>query len=184
MAVPFVLIHSIVGHKEMRFLFPLAVMSPVFLMLWLSKFENWVAWKKWTRFLLVTNFLGLLVLCLWPSRTEVLVQSEIYKLAPDQIVVLGRNPYSLGENPVYYTRPQNMSIMLVNSVEELETRLSADLKTASIYVVTTGDKVSDIARCEKHWEVFPESISNEMLPKWKETVGSYSLFYCMSFIED
>lgn len=179
-AVPFIFIHSIVGHKEMRFLFPLAVLGPVFLMLWLSRFEVWFKYKKAVVFLLSTNFIALIILCLWPSRTEVLLQSETYSRKVQELVVLGKNPYSLGDNPVYFTRPKELSLKFSSSLESFVSDRTTQPRHPQ-YLVSTYSEITGQLKdvgCEKRWGVFPSWVSNLIYYKWLEAAGNYSLYSC------
>ncbi len=177
-AIPFFIIHSLVGHKEMRFLFPLAVMAPVFILLSLSKYERVLERRNLYRFFVFTNFIALVLLSFWPSRTEVLLQSEIYKLHPQALVYLGKNPYSLGDNPVYFTRPQGLQIHAVNSFEEYQEKQKTELPPSHYFVTTQYNSELQLTHCDRVWRVFPAWIEKFIYYRWLESAGNYNLYSC------
>lgn len=66
-ALPFIIVHSLIPHKEMRFLFPLVFLCPYFLIYGLPEYKNFKRWKAnlidiFITLFFVANALGLIVI--------------------------------------------------------------------------------------------------------------------------
>ena len=68
---PLVLVHCAIAHKELRFLFPVAMLSPLLLGLAVGG----VPWRRWARVLagvaVALDLVGLAALCILPARPQV-----------------------------------------------------------------------------------------------------------------
>jgi GPI mannosyltransferase 3 len=117
-ALPFVLAHSLIAHKELRFLVPLAPAAAVCLVLAVAPFgDRWdrLVGRLWSArrgpvglLLHAGNALGLLVLCLLPLSPRISIQRAIYEqeCAGELLVAGRRSPFVLHELPMsFYRRP-------------------------------------------------------------------------------
>lgn len=187
MAVPFVIVHSIVGHKEMRFLFPVAVFSPLFLVLAFQEISNFkrlafLLNKPILIFFVGLNLFALIFMTLWPSRTEVLLQRILYKESPGVLFYLGKNPYSLGDHPVYFTKRENMKVESVRDLNDFLNIKTGRRSEKIAFVTTRYDSIEfrdlESVGCHKEWQVFPNWVGNLLPPKAIESAGNYTLFVC------
>jgi len=84
--IPFLALHIMLSHKELRFLFPIIPFMPWVVVLFFT--DTWLKWLqiKWVYFLLLAvNTLPLLHIMFSPAQMEVRTMSYFYhhKLAPD-----------------------------------------------------------------------------------------------------
>ncbi|MES2732808.1 MAG: hypothetical protein V4714_13725 [Bacteroidota bacterium] len=124
----FILAHSLVPHKEVRFLFPLVFALPVVLALgWHSE-----AWQKVLRaspkwlysgllyLLLFENGALLAIATLKPANESVALFSYIYRYAHNEPIVvytLDKNPYIWGGLPINFYRPAHLRVIQATSIE-------------------------------------------------------------------
>jgi phosphatidylinositol glycan class B len=111
----FIFVHSMIGHKEMRFLFPILPFLPLIFAYaieveepnrFLKFFLKPTVFKK----IVVLNSIVLIGSCFWPTRPEVLLQKELWK-RQDEIVSLyvrDIHPYVLADHTVEYLRPERL----------------------------------------------------------------------------
>lgn len=135
-SVPFFIVHSLIAHKEMRFLFPLALFAPAFLLLGYGPGIRWISFSKWIwnfrktgwiKFFAVTNILALLFLMLAPTRTEISLQKEIYTLSDGKAFggfLMGRDPYIVGDYPMHYYQPKRFYLQTLQSIDELKLQIN------------------------------------------------------------
>lgn len=84
--IPFIFIHHMIGHKEMRFLFPVFPFLP-FLILYLIQEVKWFAKIKFLKYPFIgLNFLFLLIMTLKPAYDNIGVFRYIYRHVPSDKV--------------------------------------------------------------------------------------------------
>lgn len=132
MLIPFIIIHHIIGHKEMRFLFPMAPFIPFIVIMVLEKWK----WIKKVRFLKYPfwglNILALIIMSCKPAYDNVGVFKYLYRNADDQ--------------PVYFIAKQNPFRMWIPEVATQPFRPGTDLTMRFYYRENLQpDAVSDIA---------------------------------------
>ena len=124
-SVPFFLIHCILPHKEGRFLFPLVLASPFFVVDAIapgkttgqSFLENlWRLKRSWAAYLLFAANLGAYVLLIISiSQPTISVQRYLYGRRLETRVVYATsdaNPY-FWHHPMYFYRPKMLSVMIL-----------------------------------------------------------------------
>ena len=104
--MPFLLVHVLIGHKEIRFLFPLLAFVPVFIIEALSyvqqKYPLWFS-TKWYRVLakifLVVNFIAVIIIVFKPAENNIALFKAIYEQyeGKTEIYSFENNPYIDGE---------------------------------------------------------------------------------------
>jgi phosphatidylinositol glycan class B len=183
--LPFVLVHLLLAHKEVRFLFPVAFLTPLCLVLAISPGEDgWDAWLRplWAarrhlavRALFGLNLLALAVLCLAPIRLELEFQKYVYRHFPDgfEAYLLTHSPYDRGL-PMYFYRPARLELHPIDSVDEMV--------PASFYLVT--DSFDDLAildhahDCRVLYRSFPEWVRHLDWFDWQARTPTWKLCQC------
>ncbi len=122
--VPFLLAHLLVGHKELRFLFPVIPLLPALVVGGLSKAEErgWLRWmsdragRSFRTFFLVVHVPLLLVIMFKPAQDDIGFYRELYRTARpgDLIVHDNDDPFRQGL-PVWYIRPRGVRVGSVHS---------------------------------------------------------------------
>lgn len=122
----FILEHMLTGHKEIRFLFPIAFafifFSCVGIDAWLQRYPA-KAYYKWLFILLASiNLLLLTVRTLLPAQEAVSYYRYIYKHAQKQntvLIAMGKTPYELVTVPVNFYRPEQLTVQVATSNEAI-----------------------------------------------------------------
>lgn len=187
--IPFLIVHSLIQHKEMRFLFPMAIFVPYFLVLGFAPGDKQssFATKLWSfrkskifTVLVVLNFIGLIYLSLLPSRTEIRLQHHLYENYKDQnftLYVHERDPYILGDYPMFYYRPQGMRLKQVSNLEELKIVTKPDLIVSSEFdIFITLPELQN--SCSEEFRGIPRFLKSFNFNNWLKRTKSWSLLSC------
>jgi len=147
MGVLFFLIgHLLIGHKEMRFIFPLIFILPfVFAhsMQWLSQFSftKTIFYRVLMILTVVVNLIMLIAVTVRPSDSQVSMQRALYNsIGNSQGVVFyeNENPFSrVGLTMNFYKNP-NMKLLPVDSLSQYDANASE-----KILLVTNSSSVSE-----------------------------------------
>lgn len=126
--LPFLLIHILIGHKELRFLFPVVFFLPVLLIQAIQslqeKYNLSLQHKKWFRvliqFSLVLNFLFLAVVLVKPADSTTALYQSIHNnfQGPGTLYYTDENPYHRVLDVHFYKRP-NLQVQKLNTSESL-----------------------------------------------------------------
>lgn len=124
--VPFLLVHIVIGHKELRFLFPLLPLCTVLLVIayqgFLESLRERPVWMRRLAWVLVAPNLFFCVLnCLRPTRGEFIALEAIYRQAartPD-LYVVSASPFFYRELPFRYYVPPKIDVHYVDDVATL-----------------------------------------------------------------
>ena len=105
---PLALVHCAIAHKEMRFLFPIAMLSPLLLALAVDG----VAWRRWARVLaggvVALDLVGLVALCVLPAQPQVAFLRFVARRFPaglEAFVATPSSPWVRGKLTMYFYGP-------------------------------------------------------------------------------
>ena len=119
--LPFFIIHSIIGHKEARFMAPVINLMPLCLMYALEIIEsklniNLLLWKKTAKVLWVFNCISLIVMTI-PPTTELPVARFIYKnyTGPADYYFL-----TYGGSDIDFYKRQNLLSYKINNLNQIK----------------------------------------------------------------
>ena len=163
-----------IGHKELRFLFPLLFFSPFFICIFLDIFikTKFIKIIKIIKILLISfNLLFLITFSLIPATEQVRLYKYIYynKISITNIYYEDDNPYFIaGLNPKLYTH----YLPEINKFNNLHIN-------ENFYLITrdqlTINSLSNI-KCIKEYSVYPNFIY--INPNWKKHKFNWFLFNC------
>lgn len=199
----FMLQHSLIGHKELRFIlpiFPLALAMFVFLIPTKWYAENGVAnplRKRPVRILvlawilIVANFAGLIGQSLFPLKSEVAVHKFILSRQPKhfEFYSFGASPYlwfkdHLGGYRVRmeFYKPEKVTHRVVDSGAELETAIR---KHGPIYFLFDKDDRTLVSRwgnletlCTSVYHSFGPLMKKINFNNWQQWERQFSIFEC------
>lgn len=77
--LPFFVVHSMIGHKEIRFLFGIGLFSPLLFGLFLEKFQNLLEWKKTAKFIACLAVLLMIVSSVKVAYTPITFYKDLYQ---------------------------------------------------------------------------------------------------------
>lgn len=134
--LPFFVAHSLVGHKEVRYLFPMTLIGTFFLVLAFMPSNGrqpailrwlWERRGSWgAKILYAMNFVALAIVCCKVSPSSIVIQKYIYDHYPEgcQLYVLGeKSPYQNVNYNMFFYRPKNFTITQLANRAELDARL-------------------------------------------------------------
>jgi len=129
--VPFVLVHFLIDHKEIRFLFPMAFF---FIYLAAKGFESFTVKRQFAKtvnfllvFSLVLNMLLLVFMAFTPSQVNIKYFHFLYNYSSENETILlckGKSPYDLANTNINFYQSPNMECLVLEDdeiVEYLET---------------------------------------------------------------
>jgi phosphatidylinositol glycan class B len=123
---PLFLVHLAIGHKETRFLFPLAHAAPVCLVLAFShpiagqslwdRMRKHTTLRLFTRLVLALNLITLIVLSVIPAAPAMRFYKKVYDLKLSELrYSSGQDPYTLLGIPMYFYRPPELRLLPLES---------------------------------------------------------------------
>ncbi|HPH83376.1 MAG TPA: hypothetical protein PL185_12420 [Flavobacteriales bacterium] len=181
--VPFVIAHSLVGHKELRFLFPMLFAFVYLCALGVDhlvkKNSNPKKWNIVLRTVVLINFPILLFRCILPAQESVAYYRFVYnQYYHKNTIILGR------ENELYYLKANFYKTPDVQSVQlENDTSIQAylrDEKPQSILLFESELKNGNIQYAGYTHELvfcfFPEWILNINLNNWQNRSHIWSIW--------
>ncbi len=161
--LPFFLLHSVISHKEGRFLYPLVYFSLINFYLFFNP-ENDSASRiesKWRQFSLgvrrlfsskwllpffVINFVGLVFLLFSPIKEEIRFQKYIYNHLPHQttLYLYGSNPYfsNFFQLEHRFNRPSDLKIISIKDQSQVKT-FSLDQIFETKYLILESTLLDD-----------------------------------------
>ena len=180
MTLPLFLVHCVIGHKELRFLFPIAHVAPLLLVLGLAGVSQRLGRLsgKW-EFLLKPLFLllaldngaGLLALSVVPAWMPARFYAEIYDLAREvpelTLYYKDKDPYNVLGTQLNYYRPRNLTEEFVPDFQALE-RVEARVGHP-IYFFHPGYPLppeADGARCQEVYSTLPQFLHLPRAANW------------------
>lgn len=188
-AMPFFLVHSLVAHKELRFLFPIALLTPLFLLLSVAPMND--RWDPWVRrvwavrsrpFLRVVyglNLAALAVFCLTPFTLEVNFQKFVYDHFPSGIeayVLSPRSPYQHADLRMYLYRPAGL-VLRPATAEQYRTERAAR-EAAPLHVILESFDTPEslgLDGCETLYQSLPGWLRRF---GWKGRKETWDLYRC------
>ncbi len=138
--VPFFVVHSLIGHKEIRFLWPLSLALPPLVVLGcqvtLERREAVFRMlagtmarlrRPWVlRTLIAFNATLLLLASVMPARLQMSVYRFLHREGVTRLYATGENPYRLTGLDVYYYRPRRLEVRAHVSHMEVLAALDTD----------------------------------------------------------
>ena len=173
--VPFLIVHLIIGHKELRFLFPLLFFAPYLLVVWLRRLPSGWWTQRGVRILLgvlgVANILLMVyALCFPDPNMRFYDDMRAYCRDKQQVILLSlkneRTYYQIPENVIgqrevvqYFHTPDNMCRQSFESLESLEAAArSLDHSSQEVLILSENPHLTDsldIPLGKIPWSPFP-----------------------------
>lgn len=195
-SIPFVLIHFIIGHKELRFLYPLMYLIPVFICLFIIsikdyKFIQQLISRKFTKvviaFFITLNIVLLAIMCFKPADEMISLYRRVYNIAETgktELIIAGNeNPYFRGGKNLavtYYKNP-NISFRQLQSADMLSNTLLKDtLNIRYLYAVKKFDARSRFEMNNLHfskiYQTYPQWVENFNINNWMSRTKVWTIY--------
>jgi GPI mannosyltransferase 3 len=179
-SIAYVGVHSLLAHKESRFLFPIAMLLPLLVPMaahpklhgesglvekWSALLRSFPA-SRGFKILLAINLVALAYLTLAPTRKEVVLQRHIFRSNPQKVEVATfktDHPFQSLGMPAYFYRPEAVSVTDLKEETEIETfhrNWCLTAPTAPAWILTRGGleapQNQTLQKCPVKYESFPE----------------------------
>jgi phosphatidylinositol glycan class B len=190
--VPFLVVHMALGHKEFRFLYPLATLSVLLVVRSASDMiERWpsfsrgLARARWARILAVvilTEDLGLLAIAsVRPSQAAMPLYHRLYELGEKPVTLLYRDeqPYRYVDLDLRFYKPPELTLTPVASYAEVEDRA----RRGDAWFVLRGFDLPAEAgalaqECTVTARSMPPWVKSVDVNHWVERTPVWTLFRC------
>ncbi len=171
-----IIIISIFSHKETRYVFPVYIFAPFFIIYFFDYFKNysWVFFAKYI--VIISNSLFLLLTLFTPANGKIALLNFLHKKDIDQqqIFYLDNNPYLINEmEPFFYTHT-------LPKIKKFEKEINKTNFNKSWFVTNNYEKyklITKIENCTKKYNSFPEYIIN-LNSNWKNLKFNWYVVYC------
>jgi GPI mannosyltransferase 3 len=192
----FCLAHSLVGHKEIRFLFPIAQISTFAFMLGLAprpgelRQPKWLGWlwerrrSRWAMALVAFNFVGLAAMGFTTRRQGVLLQKVLYDRYPHgcYAYILGKDTQSAYANvgvDMYFYRPPGFQLFRLDGYDELDSLLRVGPTKFLLItdrVRTASEQELIVPRTELVYRSYPPWVEDYNYFNWLQRSRRYSVY--------
>ena len=182
--VPFFVIHMLIGHKEMRFLFPV---FPLFVVLVSLGFDYLISGMKRKGLLLVVYCTFGINICLFLFRTFIPAQilfsyhRYLYQIAEDQnylLISINQAPYDYVGLPVSFYRSPNIETKHFETYDQVESYIENHQDKPILFLHTTQvlDYEFSGFKSKRIYTILPEWISKFNINNWQSRSRIYSIY--------
>ena len=184
--VPFVLVHSAIGHKEVRFLFFVYLLLPLmFYQLWEK--ANGAKLKKgpffsWAlRLTLVVNFGSLLWVTFTPAHGPLKVYKWLYRNTPSQTTLytlFQENKQHLTLSLPFYLRPGTK--LVPTNLDHLSKRSKGE-ENPRILITSRyeeRERVSKLNQCSIQFSIYPSWALKNNWFNWRDRSSVWTIWNC------
>ncbi len=191
--LPFFLLHCLIGHKELRFFFPIASGAAILIPIALGErglsMLRRLGWGSVYALVIVLNYAGLAALCTQPFSRVIYFQSGLYAAVPaeargqDRALKLwtdSKDPYEILGTDTYFYRAREYAVE--RAPLALLERDAAQLgKTDFLFVqsLTLPAEFTQLrARCERKFSSLPDWVTHVNINDWLSRTSIWTLWRC------
>lgn len=177
--IPFILVHSIIGHKEIRFLFSLSYFVPILIIKGIEVIQNQFIlnlsekiYMKWImRLVFFTNIGMLLVVMFKPADSQISLYQEIYSSykEPTTLYYINSNPYDRVLD-IYFYKRKNLTIKKVESLNYIP----ADGN--NLIVFNKRDKSDNSRIGDLVYSTFPDYVLKFNFNNWQDRAYAWYVY--------
>ena len=176
---PFILIHSIIGHKEHRFLFPIILFMPIIMIRameiinakWKANFHSSKGWRIFMKTFFIVNILALGAHALRPADAQVPLYKKLYRnySEPTTLHYYGKDPYYRVLYINFYKRP-NLKIKPIDSLDRTL------VKAGDLLVLERRLKDDDAIRGELIYSSYPDWLYRFNFNNWLDRTRAWYVY--------
>ena len=165
------ILFSIIGHKEIRYIFPIYIFAPFFVSYLLDHIKNGYLLNFSKTIIIISNILFLVLTLFIPPNTKVGVYKFIFDNInnSEKIYYIDENPYQINNMEPYFYTKFLTPINAYNASEE-----------NNYWIVTNNYnniKKLDDQNCSKKYSTLPDIIFN-INKNWKRLKLNWYIYYC------
>lgn len=178
MTLPLFLFHSWVGHKELRYLFPIIILSPIYLLLAIQELklvEN-KYFRPLAKFVLTINVIVLIIACLRPANPAVNFYKFMWKQDKiNKIYAHNEDPFSMLGLPIRFFKRKELA------VEVFKGNPKDQIEPGKYIFLRKGRDLMEFEKnkdCELLYLTYPRFSLNFNIGNWLSRSRVWSLFKC------
>ncbi len=190
--IPFIAIHFLIGHKELRFLFPLLNILPLVFILSIQIIGENFRFNKlkkelkrietpFIRLFIIINSICLLVVCLKPADMQIYLYQYIYNHYDPQtteLIYLKRNPFARAV-PLNFYKDKDFKTIKMNDADEIRNHISnSEKKILFATLKFTLDPEVTSLKCSRVYQTLPEVVKYINFNHWMDRTPLWSLYEC------
>ena len=181
---PYLFIHSIIPHKEIRFIFALGLFAPVIMAIFIDQigkkidFKNSLFLKISTLIILIINTIALFIASLKPAYAPIGFYKYLYnrqeKVTEINILFFQRDILEF-----YLKNPIKIKLLSIN---DLKDKIRKKEKITGYYLsnqITDQKTFTKLSNCNREYNPYPNWII-DFLTKWKIKAKVWSFYHCSS----
>ena len=185
--VPFIAVHSLIGHKETRYLFPLISFAPVWIVQSIEIIQeklridliNHSVFRRCAQGFFIANTVLLLVVMFRPADPNIGLYKTIYDHYTDPVTLyyIGKNPYHRVLDIQYYKR-SSLTLQSIRSVAEIDFGRSEKALFVTRKPETLGRVAHEHAEYEYEllYRTLPEWVTMLNFNNWLERTKLWYLY--------
>jgi phosphatidylinositol glycan class B len=180
--LPFLLIHFIIGHKEIRFLFPVIGFLPIIIIKsvqiiqerWNGTFPEHKLVRKFAQLFWIVNLIFLVIIAFTPADGQISLYRKVYSdyESPATMYYTRDNPYNRVLDINFYKRA-NLEIVKIDSVGNIDFNAKRKL-----LFVTKDKNILDDLRTQKRliYSTFPDWIRIFNFNNWMSRTNCWYVY--------
>jgi len=191
-SIPYIAVHLLIGHKELRFLFPLVNIIPFMIILSIQsvkedqsflKLKNLLnAFKKPLLILfMIINSILLFVVSIKPADMQIYLYQYLYNTydpEKTEIISLGRGPYHRAV-PVNFYKKKALKLKRFDNVQAINEYILTKDKTM-LYATKSSelDSSLNLINCSQVYQLLPPGVKYYNINNWVERTHFWTLYEC------
>jgi hypothetical protein len=193
MGVAYFVVHSLIAHKEARFLFPIAMLLPFLIPMAVQRTPRLVGIRQRAayRILVGINLIALVYLIVTPTRKELVLEEKIFSTNP-HFLALGRlgtpHPFQSTGMEAYFYRPETVAMTELREPADIEAFYHKwceapnpepfRILTRGGTEAPTGNAGKLLERCSVDFESFPEFYLRQNPLRLEKNVPVWRSYLC------
>jgi len=181
--LPYIIFHSLIGHKEMRFMLPILGFLPLFILDTVEIIQNWRTVQDIlkTRLYRITKisfsvvyFIGLVIITFTPAESDVKLFKAIYSNydRPTYFFSIGENPY-LGSTEMRFYQREDLEVISVNSFDEINQHKDR----AKLFITADKNLIKELDQNHKLvYTAIPEWVKKFNFNNWVERTKFWRVY--------
>lgn len=180
--LPFFLAHTLVAHKELRFLFPMAFpFMALAVIMWQPTWERF-GQRGWAKgviaCVLLVNFIVLPLRSLTPANEALPCFRFLYQYTQRQsttLLSIEKNPYQLVGLTAHFYQPQNLHVIVLSQLEQVDS-IALNTNNLLIYPALQLPSVLVHTHAERLYSYFPDWITAFNINDWQSRSRIWSIY--------
>lgn len=170
------IVFSLIGHKELRYIFPIYIFAPFFIAFLIDIFKNKKIIITIKSLTILSNIIFLLLTLFFPSNSKVGVYKYLFENNKDNIPIfyIGENPYKINNmEPYFYTK----SLPTIDKFNNQKNDSSSFLIASNDYEKFKSYKNIN---CKQVYSTYPLKVIN-LNNNWRRLKINWNIYKCSYF---